>query len=452
MESDNDSESSSVSDGSSRDDSESDSSSNSSEWEDLNVNFIRRLQPMKDNDPNVTELYGSGDNEFIQYFTDEEWLEFGRALSKNTHLNNLQLFRGALNDHKMSLLFRGLTLSSSIKCLCLHENELGTGITSMLPFLQNARNLVTLSLDHNSIQSEGFNVLLMALCDSTVKLLHCCGCNIESIHIDNDQYPAKLEALNLNRNRINEDGCRGLAKLLLKPDCALKRLDLSNNHVNDTGVENLVDALQKNSSLTVLRLQENMGMSIDGKIMLLKLVNDISSVEATLQSNHTLQTISLGIGFSFDEQIFRQQINFVTMINIECGGDAEAAGREKMIQFQLHSERRSDLAELQKVHQSVYSEINPLHLPEVLSLVGHRHGQGELFAAVKSSIAALMSTVNRKRWIMEKRDYYLARAEQLTAELAAIEAEERGGAKTENDESHRSKRRRKWWWGILGWE
>ena len=108
--------------------------------------------------------------------------------------------------------------------------------------------------------------------------------------------------------------------------------------------------------------------------MMLKLVNDISSVEATLQSNHTLQKY-LSTAFSFDEEILQQQINYVTRINKQCGDNAEAAGREKMIHFQLHSEKRSVLAELQKVHQSIYSEINPLNLPEVLSLLGHRHGQ-----------------------------------------------------------------------------
>ena len=43
--------------------------------------------------------------------------------------------------------------------------------------------------------------------------------------------------------------------------------------------------------------------------------------------------------------------------------------------------------------------VNPLHLPEeILSLVGHHHGQGELYVAFKSSMMSLslFSTVNRK--------------------------------------------------------
>eukprot|EP00984_Skeletonema_dohrnii_P029044 scaffold19351_cov100-Skeletonema_dohrnii-CCMP3373.AAC.1 len=65
----------------------------------------------------------------------------------------------------------------------------------------------------------------------------------------------------------------------------------------------------------------------------------------------------------------------------------EEAGREKMIQTQLHSETRATLAAHQGVNHSLYSEINPLHLPEVLALIGRRHGQGELYVALRSSIA-----------------------------------------------------------------
>ena len=55
------------------------------------------------------------------------------------------------------------------------------------------------------------------------------------------------------------------------PACAIESLNLSNNHVNDAGVAALVDALRSNASLTELQL-ENRGISMDGKIMMLKLV------------------------------------------------------------------------------------------------------------------------------------------------------------------------------------
>ena len=92
----------------------------------------------------------------------------------------------------------------------------------------------------------------------------------------------------------------------------------------------------------------------------------------------------------------------------------------------------------QGVNRSLYSEINPLHLPEVLSLIGKRHGQGDLHVALSSTIMTLFSTVNRKECVRQQMAFYASKLEELGAELAAIEA-----AESElRSESSRIKRRR----------
>jgi hypothetical protein len=67
---------------------------------------------------------------------------------------------------------------------------------------------------------------------------------------------------------------------------------LDSNKIDDEGVAVLVDAPQNNTSLKRLSLRWN-DISIEGEILLLKLVNDISSIRATLQSNHTLIYVSV---------------------------------------------------------------------------------------------------------------------------------------------------------------
>lgn len=97
----------------------------------------------------------------------------------------------------------------------------------------------------------------------------------------------------------------------------------------------------------------------------------------------------------------------------------------KVIQTQLNSKRRAELTELQGVSQSVslmYSEIEPLHLPEVLALVGKHHGQGELFLAFKSSVAGVISTVNEKECLKQENSYYRAKIAEYKAKLEANEA------------------------------
>ena len=261
--------------------------------------------------------------------------------------------------------------------------------------MQSANNLRELYLDNNNIRSEGFNELFRALRHSPVESLSCDSCGIESIDIDSDHIPKNLKSLHLNHNIINTDGCHGIAKLLQGVDSALTILYLIGNKIDDNGVGILVDALQNNKSLTILNMKRNDEISKQGQILLLKLVNNVSFIKSTLQSNRTLKSLSLEI-LDADEDIQRHII-MATQINTKNKNNPEAAGREKVIQTQLHSEIRAELAVLQGVNQSLYSEINPLHLPEVLSLVDQHHGQGELYVALKSSIAGVISTVNRKQ-------------------------------------------------------
>jgi len=382
----------------------------------------------------ATELVGRGEYACIQNITDDGWEELGRDISNSYDMETLCLCRGALDDHKVSFLFRGLTSSGSIEQMHLNINGLSVAaVRSMVPFLQNADSLIWLNLSHNNIQSEGFNILFRALRDSPLEELNCRECRIESIDIDSERLPTDLKQLCLEKNTISTDGCRGLAKLLQGEDSMLKTLDLSNNKIDDEGVGALADALQNNETLTNLDLTGNNGISKQGMKLCVKLVNDISSIKATLQSNHTLTDLSVKYIPSYyyrsiegpnpDDEIQRQ-INMAVDINKRHA--RIAAGKEKVICTQLHSVERAKLADLQGVDHSVYGEINPLHLPEVLSLIGQHQGQGELYVALKSSIAGVISTVNRKECIKEQMAYHRAKLEELGAELVATNALEWG--------------------------
>ena len=445
----------------------SDSDSSSRDEDEYVRDWLFQLQLIKENDSTITWLNLDGEEQNV---TEEEWEEIGRDTSNNTHLRRLDLCGGAVNDHKMSFLFRGLTRSSSIKDLWLYENELSvTGVRCMVPFLQNANNLTHLDLKENNLQSEGFNELFRALRDSPIEELLCDCCGIESIEIDCNQIPRCLKKLFLTFNFIKADGCRELAKLLQGGDATLESLSLNNNQIDDNGVEILVDALQNNTSLKQLYLFGNPEISNSGEMMLLKLVNDISSIEATLRSNQTLGYIYFRENISADPvDKIQQQINVATRINVKSQNDPDGAGKAKVIQIQLHSVHRADLCRLQGVDHSVYSEIDPLHLPEVLALVGHYHDQGEVYVALLSSIMALFSTMNQKKCIQQERAYHAAKAaehttkvEELDAKLALLEEEAAVRSvgvgninhrryKVESDESRSNKRRRKWWWGLWG--
>ncbi len=74
-----------------------------------------------------------------------------------------------------------------------------------------------------------------------------------------------------------------------------------------------------------------------------------------------------------------------------------------------------------------YNQIDPLHLPEVFSLVGcERFEMKDLHVVLASSIVDLLSTVNRKKFVQQQLAEYAATSEKLHNELDQIKAKERG--------------------------
>ena len=65
------------------------------------------------------------------------------------------------------------------------------------------------------------------------------------------------------------------------------------------------------------------------------------------------------------------------------------------------------------------------------------------YSALKPSIAEVISTVNRRESIKQRRDYYAAKIEELDAELAAIDAAAGGEGEIECGKFRVNKRRRK---------
>mmetsp|Transcript_2848 Transcript_2848/g.6055 ORF Transcript_2848/g.6055 Transcript_2848/m.6055 type:complete len:486 (-) Transcript_2848:1-1458(-) len=399
----------------------------------LEETLIDDLQKVKANDPSLTEFEASGSYGLFRVLTDEDWEQLGRGVTKSDFLETLCLYEGALDDQRMSSLFRGLTMSDSIQRVSLCSNGLSdSGLGRMVPFLQNSSRLNFLNLSHNNITSGGLSSLLSALRDSPIKELYCGGCGLDSINIDMNSIPPNLLVLSMCNNNINADGCRELAKMLQGETVTLRELYLDENKIDDEGVGILVDALQNNTSLEYLNLENNGGITNNGLKLLLKLVNDVSSINSTLLSNHTLQTSGLSaLNKDSAPNEIEKQIRHALVINQENAGDSAAAGREKVISTQLNSLTRKELCRQQGIDEcNFYSQINDLHLPEVLSLVARTHGHGELFEALVASVASLFSTVNRSQCQQQQCDererYLVQQAAEHTDEAvhhAAISAQ-----------------------------
>lgn len=136
----------------------------------------------------------------------------------------------------------------------------------------------------------------------------------------------------------------------------MTHLSLIDNRIGDEGVAALAEALKNNSWLQTLAIHSNELITDESKVLLLKVVIDVSSIKATLQSNYTLQRVEVAeprLGIEERDE-YHDLIRSATDINEEYmveefinRGNPEAAGREKVIRLQLDSYWREQLADLQ---------------------------------------------------------------------------------------------------------
>ena len=386
------------------------------------------------------------------------WELIGRYITNNTHLKQIGLVYCDMTDSKISSLFRGLTKSCSVKQLLLTKNDFGIeGIRSMVPFLQNSPNLSKLDLTGNrNITTGVFELLVNALNGRPIENLQLRRCKIDNISaLENCALPC-LRELSLQKNNIQNmgsafalenytslgelylsstyfgiDGCRTIANLLRKKGCSLDTLYLTHADINDEGIEILANSLRHNTSLKILSLESN-SFQERGYRALLKLLMDVSSIESTYKSNHTLQTLYLpyllqGNSTSPTIKGLRSYIRGAVAINERNPNP----GKNKVIHYQFNSIRRTEIARLQGIDRShnclLLSEMdNALVLPELLSIVGNNHDHGELYEMLKAAVPDLASIVNRAAILKEKMEENLAQIATLKAEcdckVAALNA------------------------------
>ena len=261
------------------------------------------IDGIRDNDPNITKFSLTRD-----HFHDLSNLAcelLGRYIADNTHLKEFGLKENQITDDKLALLFRGLSKSSSIELIDLSHNDLGVnGIRSMLPFLKNTPNLGNIYLNGNDgICTEGFELVICALNgSSSMEELWFDECNIEDISALNTYTLPNLRILDLGHNDIGREGCIIIANLLQKEASTLKNLYLDSTDMGDEGAEILANSLKHNTKLELLDLELN-NIGERGKGAFLKLLNDISSIESTYNSNHTLIELDLNLSGDVENMI-----------------------------------------------------------------------------------------------------------------------------------------------------
>ena len=189
-----------------------------------------------------------------------------------------------------------------------------------------------------------------------------------------------------------------IGKLLQKEGSHLQLLGLSSIGMRDEESELLANSLKSNTSLVCLGLMDN-DIKEEGHIAFLKLLNDVSSIDGTYNSNHALSRLFLPKYTNATIEKMKNHIHFAIGINQRHRGNSHEAGREKIIETQLNSNTRMELCHLQGIdysYGSIFADIDPIILPEVLALVGGKYGQNEMYRMLLATAPDLATVVNRK--------------------------------------------------------
>jgi len=381
---------------------------------------IEDINKIKNNDVNVDVLsmWSSDTN----LFTNQAWRLLGRYIANNTHLTRFDLDEKNITDDIMTSLFSELTSSTSLERIDLDCNEFGIGgVRSMVPLLRNCPHLSTLYLDSNTnINSECFEVLVSALNGKSLEDLFLRRCNITDISALSTYNLPRIKQLYLNDNKICREGCQILSNLLQKESTTLTEVYLGAAGIDDEGAELLANSLKCNTVLENLGLKDN-NITEKGYKAFLKLLVGISSIDHTYTSNHALKFYTLNQRGGNNE--IQSLINSACVVN-----QTEAAnpGCEKVIRYQLNSQNRKKLCRLQDIEYSpgsIFADIEPVLYPQILALIGDRHGQSELYTGLIPAAPDLLSFIDRKAMLDEAMARNTARATSLSEEYKQKVAE-----------------------------
>ena len=197
------------------------------------------------------------------------------------------------------------------------------------------------------------------------------GCNIEDISALNTDTVPNIGILDLSNNNIGRTGCITISHLLESKASTLTQLVLGSTGMGDDEAEMLANSLKHNTKLEDLRLVDN-DIGQRGYVAFLRLLNDVSSIESTYNSNHTLTTLDL-LDDDETDSALSAEIGIACRQN-EHNTTPKAAGRAKVTHSQLNSQTRKLYCQWQGIQYSsignllVDADIESVLLPNILEL------------------------------------------------------------------------------------
>jgi len=281
------------------------------------------LQLIEQNSPDVTNLLvcaddddDDDDEEYVEPspFTREEWIRLGHAVGGNTTITAFRFYAcdsyygdvDPIQSTEVRDAFcEGLARNRSIQQLYSGGLDYTSGqIRIMSPFFVHNAHLIQVSFCDNALKSGDINLLTETIKErgENVKTIRSFDYRCSSVGHSQGQISAlvdlakactHLTSLGLTNfeSAFDLSSYHIIASYLASKHCMLKNLDLHGNRIEDDGCRVIAESLRINRRLRRLNMYP-FGISSKGLDAFIPVVCDVSSIESTLNSNHTLEQVS----------------------------------------------------------------------------------------------------------------------------------------------------------------
>ena len=253
----------------------------------------------------------------------------------NSALVRLSLYSTDIDNDCLVTLASWMTNNSRLKYLDLASNEQVSldGWLAFFGVLHNTNSgLETLDISNNHLSSAPFMDVQEGL-GIIVKTLQLVSTMVNSLGS-----LRSMKTLDLSSSLVSlpssSNWADSLATILHNQSCDLESLSLSHNDIEDAGVNSFSAALANNNSLRELKLNGSISVISDlGWGALTKALCDMSSIEATYTSNHTLHCVSGEDDDDDDDDDIPFALEGLLYIN-KYNTESEAA-RQKIIKYHM---------------------------------------------------------------------------------------------------------------------
>ncbi|EJK51126.1 hypothetical protein THAOC_29738 [Thalassiosira oceanica] len=236
----------------------------------------------------MEELYiEGGDEEGVTNLNDDDMAVCIPSLAACTGMQSLNLNYLNLSTNSCAALRGVFPRMATLQKLVLSGNSLDDDCTRLLAQgLSDCKQMQSLNLSGNRISDNGLDVLVQRL-PTSVDVLHLAR---NDITLARHVLLLRFRVLNIAGNALCPGGTGVIAASLANPECRLEDLYLSQSNIGDEGAATLAGGLCNNQRLTRMSLDNN-NITEHGWNAFSSILCDTSSINATYNSNHTLQDL-----------------------------------------------------------------------------------------------------------------------------------------------------------------